>query len=680
MGDNTTAVHFGVKPDIPEPECDILLVPPVINPFFSVDLQRFMPLGLLALAAGLRQHGFRPQIYRPRKRLISEEDYQAVALDILETQPSIIGFSSWCISYAASLWLARQIKNLRPEIPLIFGGPQASLLSRETLAEFGHVDFVLAGEADFTLPALVNSLLNGNHPDDLSRIPGLAFRVNGRLHINGSPGFVADLKRLPVPAYDLVKTADALKIDAGRGCPFHCTYCSTNTFFSKKYRTKSPERILEEMNRAFLEEGITRFSFAHDLFTLNRRFVLDLCRKLVRQQKNKGPKFTWTCSARIDTVTGEMLRAMKRAGCQSVFFGIESGSDKIQRSIQKNLKVTDAYRIADICRQLGMAMHASFIAGFPEETEQDIEMTLHAIVQLAARGARVQISELSVLPGTSIFREHHNKLTFDGRFSNFSDCICTREEIQLITSFPDVFSSFYYLPVETLDREEMHLLGHFINYLGDFRHTLARIRNIILCDLEKADLQGSFRSVLPRFSQHLLSGLPPVSFMVRLLGEYLASRPESQLPAGTGDIYHYESSCAILVSAYLRSRLIDPSGCHIPGLFGGEVPCNSGQPLYPAKVISTKVDLRWLLNTGKDIPGSASYPASGKYFYLLMAVSEIKFIHLKINKKELSVLMALTPSRSHDLTQGMAFISPGSFPLSLTKKIERNKIVIPPPC
>jgi radical SAM superfamily enzyme YgiQ (UPF0313 family) len=154
----------------------IVLIPPIINPYHDGKDVSFIPLGLLAIAASLNKNRFAPSIYIPKIRLLSKADYQWVAADILSVKPLLAGFSTWCITYPSSLLVAEQLKFQSPSTPVIFGGPQASLVPRETLQNFPFVDFVLAGETDFTFPAFLEEL-NKDKPE-WDHIPGLTYRAS----------------------------------------------------------------------------------------------------------------------------------------------------------------------------------------------------------------------------------------------------------------------------------------------------------------------------------------------------------------------------------------------------------------------------------------------------------------------------------------------------------------------
>ena len=135
---------------------------------------------------------------------------------------------------------------------------------------------------------------------------------------------------------------------------------------------------------------------------------------------NYKRKINWSCSARIDCIDNDMLKKMHAAGCSAIFFGIETGSSEMQTLIRKNLNIDGINSIADECLKLGINMHASFIIGFPQESKADLNKTLMCVLDLARKGIQVQSSELTILPGTDLYKRHLKDLKFDGTVSNFS--------------------------------------------------------------------------------------------------------------------------------------------------------------------------------------------------------------------------------------------------------------------
>ena len=221
------------------------MIPPLINPLIKKREDDFVPLGLLTLASIIIQK-HELVIYEPKYRLVESEDYVTAARDMLLHNPDVIGFSTWCISYAAILLIAKAVHSLKPNIPIIFGGPQATITAQETLTIFPFVDYILKGESDRSLSILLDEITCENC--NLEIVPGLVYRdVMGEVKENNSELPIQNLDELPIPAYHLFPIKKTVNIDIGRGCPFKCTYCTTNDFFSQRYRTKSVNRVINEM-------------------------------------------------------------------------------------------------------------------------------------------------------------------------------------------------------------------------------------------------------------------------------------------------------------------------------------------------------------------------------------------------------------------------------------------------
>ncbi len=627
-----------------------------------------MPLGLLSLAGNLLNKNENVKIYKPKVRLLHQQDYQLAATDILKNKPELIGFSTWCITYPASLLIAKEIKKINPEIPIIFGGPQASVLAKETLENFPFIDFILTGEADNSFPQFVKEL--SETEPDFSIIPGLSYRTGtGLIQQNKLNGSVSNLDELPVPAYNLVPAVNWLKLDVGRGCPFQCTYCSTSDFFSKKYRVKSPERIVNEMMQAFLNKKITSFSFAHDMFTLNKKFVFELCDRLIGIKKTKGIEFKWNCSARIDCVSEEMLIKMKDAGCSDIFFGIESGSGRIQKLIKKNLDVSTAYYIADICRSTGIRMHASFIIGFPEETRSDVNKTLMAALNLAIKGALTQVSELSLLPGTPIFIEHHKKLKFDGQFSNFSRNYCGNEEIKLIKKYPGIFSSFYYLPVKPISRKEMLFLRFIINKSKDFRNTLFLLSEFIEKDFEQIDILSLYKKEFNRITKEEKNQNPIAMHWIKAVDNYLIINKTRIRDVFIRNIFEYEAYSSLLQTLYSTWQLVQPNSKNLKLQNNFII-----KPTPIWKTIITNYKLEHIIPSENGWIESPKGIRKGRFNYLLIAISENKCQRIRISTAEFFLLKNLTELSFLDFVEKVKLLLDKNDALIWLKKMRRRGV------
>ena len=427
-------------------------------------------LGLLALAAVLDADGGSPAIVNLNS---SYYDYLAggrsgvdgfapwAADVILSTQADVYGFSSISSSYPTTLRIAECVKRSQPGCVIVLGGPQASVVDVRTLATFPFVDYVLRGEADETLPLFLSELSGDRR---FSSVPGLTWRspFGPVRNVNASP--IQDLDVLPLPAFHLtgeLANATSAPLELGRGCPFACTFCSTNDFFRRKFRLKSPQRMLSDMRAIASTWGIRSFELTHDMFTVDRRKVAEFCECMLAS----GEDFTWTCSARTDCVDEELLELLARAGCRAMFFGVETGSQRLQRIIEKDLDVRRAREIISAAERLGIETTVSLITGFPEETWEDVrdnlDMYMHS---LRHPRSSPQLNLLAALAETPIHTRYRDQLTLEelcsdvghqGRNQNLLD----RE---LIRRYPDIFPNFYLLPVPHLDRTYLLELREFL--------------------------------------------------------------------------------------------------------------------------------------------------------------------------------------------------------------------------
>ena len=658
-------------------EIDIFLIPPISNPIFTESSEKFMPLGLLAIAASLRSKKFRTQIYQPWKTLFTRDDHQEVAREIVSIKPKIIGFSTWCITYPTSLNLAEAIKSLDPDIPIIFGGPQASILDRETLTRYSCVDFVLRGEADITIIDLVKCLINGANPYELKKIHGLTYRIPGNNKIirNKNIGYIANLNTLPIPAYDLIPLNKNIKLDVGRGCPFKCTFCTTSDFFSKSYRIKSISRIIQEMDYCFEKTGITFFGFAHDMFTLDKKYMLELCKTLKKHYKRKAQRYTWTCSARTDCVSDEMLKAMKEAGCTTIFFGIESGSDHIQKMIKKNIKIPQAYKVAETCSSIGINMIVSFMAGFPEETKKDINDTIKVILEMSARGSIPQMSLLSLLPGTPLYETCKDKLEYDGRFSDFSGFIFGKDELKMIKENPDLFSSFYYLPIKDINRDNLFSLSRLVNDFRNFPDTINMIREYLKKDIKSVSMFDFLEKQLMVYRKEENSGYPELFCLVDGLNDYLTYLEKKGLPFYAWEIFILETAKLFMQKKFIRRQLIQPR----KGVWGKlndkfDIEDHIVSTTH-WKLVTTNYKISSILEKNKKGNLSGIKLRRGQYKYLVVACSEKKSIFMKLTEKQYKVMEKLGDMRVIDFFEvGRKFMDEIAF-WKFLRKLARIGIV-----
>ena len=401
-------------------------------------------LGLLALAAVAEADGHTVRIYDP-KRLIKfgslaydETLYEHAARELLAEGPDVIGFTALGCSFLFALNVAALIKRREPDLPILLGGPHATMLHRQILERFNQFDLIVRYEADETFPAVLDNLERMT----LDAIPGVSWRKSGSLQFNAGNPTIKDLDSLPVANYDhypIPKLGlDLLRIEAGRGCPFMCTFCSTATFFQRSFRLKSAERLVSELDRLHMLYGFYDFKLDHDLFTVNRRKILEFCDAV------NGRGYRWRASARVDCVDEELLEKMAEAGCVGLYFGIETGSERMQQIAKKRLDLQLVEPTLAVCEQLGIATTASFITGYPEELEQDQAETLDMIGKSFTDSCLTQLHMLAPEPGTPMFDQLGDKLSYDGYAGPYNAFLVGADDEQLVIQHPDIFSTYHY--------------------------------------------------------------------------------------------------------------------------------------------------------------------------------------------------------------------------------------------
>lgn len=338
-----------------------------------------------------------------------ERDAGAFLQDVREFGPDLLVMSVTTPGLPDDMAVALQVKEACPDVVIAAKGAHFNTLDEAALREYPGLDLCFRGEYEPACEELARGM-------GLGDVAGLTFRA--RLEDPTRPAeelvrtpdrpFVEDLDCLPLPARHLVDNRAYVRPDTGepqttivtnRGCPFSCVYCLANQVAGRRNRARSVGNILAEIEQCVEEFGIRNFLFRSDLFTANRAWVLELCSEIER----RGLDIAWACNSRVDTLSPEMLAAMRRAGCWIIAFGIESGSQEILDKIGKKTDLDQARTAIRETRRAGILSSTYFLVGLPWDRPE----TLRANERFARElnPDIVEIFYVYPFPGSPLYAE-----------------------------------------------------------------------------------------------------------------------------------------------------------------------------------------------------------------------------------------------------------------------------------
>lgn len=399
----------------------VLLIDPPFYRFMGY-YTRYFPVGLCYIAALLEKKGHNVKVYSPDintkaykidysrlddvygaylKQLQNEkhEAWQELKRIILEYGPDIIGITAWTTFLASTFKTAELCKQTKTDAKIVIGGPHATLKPDEILKNSKHTDFVIRSEGEYVLLDLID-FLQGNKKK--SEIPGISYKKNNRIIHNKERQFIENLDELPLPARHLLifpgkyNPEDYGLMMTSRGCPYACSYCAT-AIWKRRVRYRSIDNIIKEIKHVMKRYKTRQFTFKDDSFTLDKARIKELCKRIIQEKL----KINWDCNTRVNLIDKDILKLMKRAGCNSIKVGIESGSERILSLMNKQITKNQIRHAAELLRKSGIHWTGYFMMGLPTETKQEILETLKFMKEIKPDFA--SISTYEIFPGTSLF-------------------------------------------------------------------------------------------------------------------------------------------------------------------------------------------------------------------------------------------------------------------------------------
>ncbi len=446
----------------------LLISPPTISAVKSVVGTTGPPLGLAYLASMIREeHDVR--IVDSLAEDFSHEDIEKI---IKEYDPDVIGITSTTSMIPDAYAVAKMAKRINENVKVIMGGPHVTFAPDKTFEECPYVDFIVRGEGEITFKELIDALEKNRDP---SNILGLSINMGNKVKNNPPRPLIKDVDTIPMPSYDLLPMekyqADGVRfgtVITSRGCPFNCAFCSSSLQFGKRWRGHSDSRVIEELRYLYEKYRIREIEFLDDTFTLNRKRAMRIAKRL----REEGLDISWSGSSRVDIFTDELAQAMKKSGCHTIFFGIESGSQKTLDFIGKGITPEQSISAVKKAKKHGIRALGAFVIGFPEETKEDIEKTIKLSKKVGVDFAQFTIA--TPYPGTRLWRYALARkliLTFDWRKYTTLDPVMKLKNFtsqQITKLLQKAYISFYLRP--------LYLIKDLISRKGFiFRRAIPRV-------------------------------------------------------------------------------------------------------------------------------------------------------------------------------------------------------------
>jgi anaerobic magnesium-protoporphyrin IX monomethyl ester cyclase len=378
----------------------ILLVnPPVGFGYYSMGLSR-PPLGLAYMAALLPEHDVKIVDFNIEKKRWKKFPFAGW---------DVVGVSADTARYSTSMKIARLAKAAGATV--VMGGPHVSFFDEDALRS-GYVDYIIRNEGEYSFRSLLKYL---SHEIPVEEVGGLSYLKDGEMARTLNMPFISDLDSLPFPARELLPLRSYKeKIDGrpmttiitSRGCPFNCNFCSSSQFSGVRWRPRSVDSLMKEIDLVYNTYGYRAINFIDDNFTLNPARASEIAERIIAG----GYDLHWEAMSHVETVVKNpgMVKVMAKSGLRWMFLGFESGSQEILNEYGKHSTVEDAKRAVDILHENGVKIIGAFILGALGDNPRTMSQTINLAKFL--NPSRVQFSLLTPYPGTKLFEGVKEKL------------------------------------------------------------------------------------------------------------------------------------------------------------------------------------------------------------------------------------------------------------------------------
>lgn len=370
-------------------------------------MEKWPPLGLLSLSANIRLH--RPEdTVKVVDAFCRDMSIDDLLQSIVEENPQVVGLNCSTHTFRETIEVMHLVSEKLPESILILGGYHATFTAEQILHHYPFIDYIIKGEGENAIVQLLDCLENGSEPRD---VDGISYLKNGDF-IDNPLTLIENLNELPPLDrselgdlhYGYVHQGIPLTFGkfttmiSSRGCPYDCHYCSCSSFSLRRWRCRSPENVVEELEQLY-RDGYKSVVFVDDNFTQKKERAVQICDLIIK----KGIKMSLYCEGRVNNASVELLSKMKKAGFDVIFFGSESACLHVLEFYNKKVRPEQIIEAVQNAKDVGMMVITSFIMGAPVETEEDLRTTIDFIRIL--RPHAVEINILDYLVGTTLWHE-----------------------------------------------------------------------------------------------------------------------------------------------------------------------------------------------------------------------------------------------------------------------------------
>ena len=363
------------------------------------------PLGLLYIGAVLQNAGHEVKVIdNARVQLPVEKVVERVK----RVDPGVVGVSALTPTFKQGVKIATAIKAEIPNVKIVFGNYHATFTYERLLTKYPIVDYVVLSEGEYTFLELVDALEKNG---EVKEVKGIALRHDGKAVKTPPRPFIQNLGELPLPDRTLLEqeyhsevvgilgsSGKFTTVLTSRGCLYNCRYCACSAFSLRKVRFRSPEAVVAELE-LLQGEGYEEIGFVDDNLLVDRQRMEKICDLM----KEKGVKLNLWAEGRVDQASREVLRKFARVGCKTIYFGVESGNQKVLDYYGKNISPGLSRKAMRNCKEAGIEnVIGSFIVGAPIETREDIRRTFDFALSLKGMDFP-QMNVLSLSPGMDLW-------------------------------------------------------------------------------------------------------------------------------------------------------------------------------------------------------------------------------------------------------------------------------------